>query len=125
MLHLIVSGLFFLFAAMQYNDPDFYIWVPIYMLVGVVVFFYGRGIYNPRVFQVLTALYVLGMFFYYPDVVSWMQEGTPSIAGSMKAESPFIEFVREFFGLGICALILLVYSFLSVKRRRAFNAQQS
>jgi len=47
-------------------------------------------------------MYFLGMCLYIPDVISWVSKGTPTIAGSMKAESPFIEFVREFFGLGIC-----------------------
>ncbi|MDF1695146.1 MAG: transmembrane 220 family protein [Saprospiraceae bacterium] len=117
MRHLLLSGLFFLFAAFQYNDPDFYIWVPIYMVVAIVVFFFGRGVYNPSIFKVLTALYILAMFLYYPEVINWIKEGTPSITGSMKAESPFIEFIREFFGLGICALVLAYYSYLAGNKR--------
>lgn len=112
MLHKIIAGLFFLFAACQYNDPDFYIWIPIYMIVAIVAWLYGEGRFHLRITQLLLAAYVLSMFLYYPDVVSWIENGTPSIAGTMKAESPFIEFIREFFGLGICALALGYYAYV-------------
>ena len=119
MKHLIISALFLLFAIFQYNDPDFYIWIPIYLIVAVVIFLYGRGKYHIRVFQILLAFYILGMISYYPDVIAWIQDGTPSIASSMKAESPFIEFIREFFGLGICALALGFYTYFAQKKSKA------
>ena len=115
MKHIILSSIFFLFAAFQYNDPDFYIWIPIYLIVAIAIFLYGRGKYHIRAFQVLLVIYILGMVSYYPDVISWIKDGTPSIASSMKAESPFIEFIREFFGLGICALALGYYAYLAHK----------
>lgn len=116
MLHKILAGIFILFAAFQYNDPDFYIWVPIYLLVGIVILFFDQGKYSLRLFQILLGIYILGMMSYYPDVISWIQNGTPSIANSMQAESPFIEFIREFFGLAICALALGYYCFLASQK---------
>ena len=116
MAHKIIAGLFVIFAALQYNDPDFYIWVAIYFIVAVVIWLYGRGTFNLRVFQALLGLYILGMISYYPEVISWIQNGTPSITGSMKAESPFIEFMREFLGLGICAVALGYYCYLASKK---------
>ena len=62
------------------------------------------------------------MASYYPEVISWIQNGTPSIASSMQAELPFIEFIREFFGLGICALALGIYAFLSNKKSKAHTS---
>jgi len=118
MLHKILAALFILFAAFQYNDPDFYIWIPIYLIVGIAILFFDRGKYSLRIFQTLLVLYIIGMISYYPDVISWIQNGTPSIANSMQAESPFIEFIREFFGLGICVLGLGYYCFLASKKDR-------
>ena len=115
MLHKILAGIFILFAAWQYNDPDFYIWIPIYLIVAIVIILFDRRKSNLRVLQILLGLYILGMISYYPDVISWIQNGTPSIANSMQAESPFIEFIREFFGLGICALVLGYYCSLASK----------
>jgi len=109
MIHKIIALVFIIFGAVQYNDPDFYIWMPIYFLVAAVVLAFDRGWRNKTIITVLCAIYLIGMLTYTPQVLSWVQNGTPSIAGSMKAESPFIEFVREFFGLGICLLGLGYY----------------
>ena len=118
MLHKLLAGIFILFAAFQYNDPDFYIWIPIYLIVGVLILLYDQGKFNLRLTQILLAAYIIGMSCYYPDVVSWIQNGTPSIANSMQAESPFIEFIREFFGLGICVVALGLYCLLIVRKKR-------
>ena len=45
-----------------------------------------------------------------PAFVDWIRSGMPSITGQMKAESPFIEVVREFLGLTI-ALAIMIYLF--------------
>jgi hypothetical protein len=37
-----------------------------------------------------------------PDFINWVKMGAPTITGSMKAESPFVELTREFLGLVIC-----------------------
>ncbi len=118
MIHKIIAAIFILFAALQYNDPDFFIWIPIYLIVGIVIFFFDRGKYDLRILQALLVIYIIGMISYYPDVISWVQNGTPSITGSMKAESPFIEFMREFIGLGICVLALGFYCFKVSKLKK-------
>lgn len=112
MLHKIIAGVFILFAVFQYNDPDFYIWIPVYLVVAAVIILFDRDKYNRHIFQFLLGAYILGMISYSPEVFSWIQNGSPSIANSMQAESPFIEFVREFFGLGICVIALSYYYFL-------------
>jgi len=54
-------------------------------------------------------LYGVWMTSYTPELMDWLNEGMPSITGSMQAESPFIEFVREFFGLALCFVTSYVY----------------
>ena len=114
-MHFITAIIFFIFAAVQYNDADYYIWVPAYAIVGVVALVYKNGYRPIRVLLGLVLVYLLGLVVYIPDLISWLQEGLPSVTGSMQAESPFIEFVREFFGLFICLLALCFYWYRSRK----------
>lgn len=97
--------LFIAFGAVQYNDPDFYIWMPIYFIVAIVGFFAHK--ISKKVIAGLIIIYLIGLLFYLPDAIDWVSKGFPSITGEMQAESPFIEFIREFFGLVICVLGLL------------------
>jgi len=105
----LVAAIFLLFALVQYNDPDFYIWVPAYLLVSILIILYDRGKPINRAFLIAAVGYAVWMFTYIPNLIHWIQEGLPSITGTMKAESPFIEFVREFFGLAICLLATVIY----------------
>lgn len=109
MIHKIIVALYILCAAVQYNDPDFYIWIPLYLIPATVAIAYDRGWRNSKFLLGICIFFGLCMLLYIPDVISWFKDGTPSITGSMKAESPFIEFVREFFGLGICLAGVIWY----------------
>lgn len=50
-----------------------------------------------------------------PGALDWIQDGMPSIVESMKASSPYIELVREFLGLGIALLVILLMLFFEKK----------
>jgi len=106
----LVAFIFFLFAAVQYNDPDAFIWMPAYLLVSILVILWGLGKSVRLPLLIAAILYSIWMLTYIPDVLAWIQEGLPSITGSMQAESPFTEFVREFFGLAICLGTCLFYA---------------
>jgi len=71
-LHIIIGIVFIIFAILQYNDPDYYIWIPVYSLISFIAF------------------------------------STAASAGSMKAETPHIELMRELFGL-IISLVATIY----------------
>ena len=109
MLHKIIAAVYILCAAVQYNDPDFYIWIPLYIVPAVVAISYDRGRRDTMLILILCGLYIVSMLLYIPDVISWISDGVPTITGSMQAESPFIEFIREFFGLGLCLMGLVWY----------------
>jgi hypothetical protein len=102
----LVASFFLLFAIVQYNDPDWYIWIPIYLLVSMVILF-GRQYTSIKVINALIGIYFIGSLAYLPKMFSWVKNGMPSIIESMKAESPYIEFCREFFGLILCIFGLL------------------
>ena len=94
---------FGLFTAVQYNDPDPVQWMLLYGGVTVLFAMAARGkSYRPAIWIWLIAALAWAGFLA-PDFWNWIQMGEPSIVGSMKAETPYIELTREFLGLLIAA----------------------
>ena len=99
-------------AALQYNDPDPYIWVPIYL--------YGAYLCYQAIYKKYTpVLYIIGLvvyigyaaylFFDKQGVLSWAEEHhAESITQTMKATKPWIEETREFGGLLILIVVLVI-----------------
>lgn len=116
-LYFFICLVFVLFAGWQYNDPDPYIWIPIY---GFVALTYGLAAWNrPLPFRVLLsglAILFVFMLSYVPDVWHWIQMGEPSIVESMKAERPWVELTREGLGLMLCVGFLSWQTWLGRKQ---------
>lgn len=114
--------LFILFAALQWNDPDPYIWMPIYLYGAVLCALAASGKYYKGwyIFGIFAYLgYATYLFFTKDGVLDWVTEHqAENIAGSMKASTPWIEDTREFFGLFILIIVLLV-NFVYVSQKRA------
>jgi hypothetical protein len=109
-LNIIFIALFILFAAVQYNDPDPWLWMALYLYGAALCFFAARK-KNYRTLNFLGigvySLYAVYLFFSESGVWSWITEhDSENIAHSMQATRPWIEKTREFFGLVILLLIL-------------------
>lgn len=113
--------LFIVFAGLQYNDPDPYIWVPIYLFGAVCCGLAARGKYHPKAYitgTVIYLLYALYLFFDKNGVWDWATEHHgENIAETMKASQPWIEETREFFGLFILIVVLMVNYFYAKRTR--------
>jgi len=115
--HLLIIILFVLSAAVQLNDPDPYLWVLAYLNVAVISILILLKKGSVRLQQYVLACiiaYLLVALTYGPDFIDWLQQGAPTITGSMKAEEMHIELVREFLGL-IIALGGLAYQWVTLK----------
>lgn len=105
---IIIAVLFILFAAVQINDPDPWLWIALYAYIAVMA---ALGLFNVK-----TKIYVLaGMLIcfiwlaiLFPDFVRWIKMGMPSIVDQMKAEETHIELVREFLGLLLSIISLFI-----------------
>lgn len=110
-LNIILILIFILSAALQYNDPDPYIWVPIYLYAAVICFFALRKVYSPKYYILGLAVclsYAMYLFFDRNGVLSWITvHNSENIIQSMKATKPWIEETREFGGLLICVFAFL------------------
>ena len=114
---IIIAVIFLLFAIVQINDGDAIKWMPPYLLITYVAFNSYRGRHFLLGSVAILIFYLVWMSTYIPHMQSWVSDGMPSITESMKAESPYIELSREFFGLLLCALAALYY-LIKAKRLR-------
>jgi len=103
---IIIGILFLVFAAVQYNDPDPWIWIMAYSLVGLICLWnINHSIVKP-VLLGITTMFAISAAWYLPLMMSWVIDGMPSIIGEMKAATPHIEWMREFLGLMLCTFTL-------------------
>lgn len=61
MLFLVVNSLFILFAVLNINDPDWFLWVPTYLLVPVSTVAYQKRLINKKALNILI-VYLLFIF---------------------------------------------------------------
>ncbi len=118
--NIIFCFLFIVFAGLQYNDPDPYVWMPIYLFSAVCCWLAARQRFYPRWYLTGIAVYfvyAVYLFFTKDGVVDWVsQHQAENIAQTMKAEKPWIEDTREFFGLFICIVVLGINYFYGKKK---------
>jgi hypothetical protein len=102
---------FIVFAALQYNDPDPYVWMPIYLYAAALCALAARNKFYPKAYWAgisVYAVYATYKFFCKDGVLDWMRfHNSQNIAETMKANAPWIEETREFFGLVILIVVLL------------------
>ena len=109
--NIILALLFALFAYWQINDSDSWLWLAIYGLIAVMYVAAAMGKHNKYLVFLGIVGSVIGIGLLFPELLKWVEMGTPNIAESMKTDRPYIEFVREFFGLVLTSLALLFLFF--------------
>ncbi len=93
-LRILFFFLFTLFAYVQLNDVDPWLWVSGYMLIGLTSLLSLFITPKRFVFMGLFGIYGIWTITILPEFINWLSLGMPSIVGEMKAESPYIEFAR-------------------------------
>ena len=103
--------IFVVFALVQINDPDPYLWIPIYLYPALVCFMNVKKKYDA--FAHLAAIvfcmvYAIKLLLVKDGVVEWIQlHHAENIVQSMKATKPWIEQTREFGGLSIIIIVMI------------------
>ena len=120
--NIIFCFVFIVFAALQYNDPDPYVWIPIYMYTAVLCWLAARQRYFIKAYLLgiaVYAIYAIYKMFDANGLLDWIKlHHAENIAGTMKAEQPWIEETREFFGLVILIVVLAINYFVAIKKRK-------
>lgn len=113
--------IFLISAGLQYNDPDPYVWIPIYLYAAILCWQAVRGKYYPRAYIlgiVVYLAYAAYLFFDKNGVLSWAEEhNAESLVTTMKASKPWIEETREFGGLLIVSVALLI-NWIAARKRK-------
>ena len=117
-LNIILCIMFLLFLGVQYNDPDPYLWMPIYGFVAWVCALAAVGKYNKPFILIGLGILTVYTLTYIPDFIDWIKMGMPSIVETMKAEKAYVELTREFGGLVICDVVLF-WQFLQARKLQA------
>ena len=109
---------FVVFAYLNLNDVDPWLWVPIYMVAAVCCGFAIFNKFYPNVYLGAISFYLIYaiiLFFSKDGVRDWIQKyKSPSLVESMQATKPYIEKTREFFGLLIISGALAINYFVAV-----------
>lgn len=107
---------FLVFAYLNLNDKDSWLWVPIYLLPAVLCGLALFDVFLPFFYLLVSIGYILyatKLFFIKDGVRDWIRTyNTPSLVASMQADKLYIEITREFFGLLIVVFVLLLNYFL-------------
>lgn len=123
-LNLVLAVVFILFAFVQINDPDPVVWILIYGLMAVACILAAFGRFYPIVLIGLLAIYTAYSFVSLSGVLEWLRSDDKSMLFDdiAKMQYPYIEESREFLGLFICILVLIMHLIMyRVKARRSIN----
>ena len=110
--------IFLLFAAVQYNDIDPQVWVPVYLYACAL----SALIFFKRYYPILIIAGVIGYFgaavyIFTPGVFNlWIEEEMANASTGMR--TPLIEEGREFWGLVICFVVSTVYFFRAINKNK-------
>jgi len=120
--NLVFCLLFIFSAGLQYNDPDPYLWMPIYLYGAVLCWLAFKNKFYPNAYLIGIAAYLLYAvikIFQVNGVIDWYNDhDSESLVQSMKAEKPWIENTREFGGLLILIVVLLINYLYSKRAKR-------
>ena len=120
--NIIFGIVFILFAGLQYNDPDPLLWITIYMYTSVLCLLAASGRYYTKAYLfgiIVYSAYALYKVFDTNGLLDWLQlHDAENIAQTMKAEQPWIEESREFFGLLLLVIILGINYFAAKRKLR-------
>lgn len=117
----IVFGVLFLVCAgLQWNDPDPYLWIPLYLLAALSCAYAYKAVMAKRlnIFNIVSyAVYAIYLFVAQDGVISWATEHHfDSLTRSMLASAPWIENTREFGGLLIMLVVCATNLYVSIQQ---------
>ena len=115
--NLVFGVLFLICAGLQWNDPDPYLWIPLYLLSALSCAYAFKQVKALRlnIFNIaIYSAYAIYLFVAQDGVISWATEHHfDSLTHSMLASSPWIENTREFGGLFIMLLVCIINLYFS------------
>jgi len=118
--NLVFAVLFLICAGLQWNDPDPYLWMPLYLLSALSCAYAFKRINAVRlnIFNIAAySAYAVYLFVAQDGVISWaVDHNFDSLTHSMLASAPWIENTREFGGLFIMLVVCSINLYVGSKQ---------
>jgi hypothetical protein len=113
--NLVLAVMFIVFAFLQVNDPDPVHWILIYGAMAVVCILVAFRYYPIKIMIGLMIIYFAYSIYFLPGLSEWLgHENKGDLFDDLaKMEHAYIEESREFLGLMICNIVLLIQLVLS------------
>ena len=107
----VLALMFLVFAFVQVNDPDPVIWIMIYGVMALFAIMAAFEFYLRKFLWAALIVYGLYSLYYFPGLQEWLaQDHKEQLFDNLaKMEHLYIEESREFLGLMICNVVLIVY----------------
>jgi hypothetical protein len=107
----LLAVMFLGFAFVQINDPDPVIWILIYGAMAVTSVMAIFEFYPKKFLIGLLVLFLLYSIVFMPGVLEWLkQENKAMLFDDLaKMQHLYVEEAREFLGLLICIIVLIIY----------------
>ena len=105
-LSLVFAFLFVLFAAVQYNDPDPQVWVPIYGFAAMACIMAFARVGQVWFFGLMALIYGVAAVYQWPPAFDGF------LLNEVGMKTVNIELARESGGLAICAVAMTLMGWL-------------
>jgi len=113
--------IFVAFSLVQFNDPDPWLWVTIYLFSAFTSLCSAWNYYNPMLLMILITYYLISSISYFPFGSIEQVINAEETAKSLGMKLPFVEEARESMGLFICFVVNLVLMFIGFKKAKMPN----
>ncbi len=121
-LNLFLAVMFLVFAFVQLNDPDPVVWILIYGVLAVICILAAFRVYS----KMAIAFILVGLAAYsnlfFDGLLEWLSQPDKSILFDdlAKMQHPYVEESREFLGLMVCILTLIVQFVAAIRARSRY-----
>jgi hypothetical protein len=117
--NLVLAVMFLAFAFVQINDPDPVLWILIYGSMAVICIMAAFNYYQKIAMYFLAAAFAVYAFILIPGMREWLAQDNRAVLFDdiAKMQHPYIEESREFLGLMICLIVLVI----QIIRARAYK----
>lgn len=106
----ILFVVFGLFSYWQANDLDAGLWVTLYALIALISLLRVFNVYSRPITTVLMIGFLIFSFWYIDGFFEWLgSDDKGRVFGTMTPEYPYVEESREFLGLILGFLGLLIH----------------
>ena len=107
-INIILFFIFVVFAIMQLNDPDGWLWFAIYLTVAVICLYSSFRTLPKSILWIITIALLVYSGFHFSLFMDYLQTNNKEeLFGEMVYKKPYLEGTREFLGLLIAAVGVL------------------